>query len=243
MHITSVDNDKIKYLSKLKMKKYRDEYKEFLIEDIDMIKIAYEKKLLVGIYTNTVDLGFDVETYYVNDKIINKLTDLKSPTNIIGVCKYLDNNKIGNKVLMLDNISNPGNLGTIIRSSVAFNIDTIIMSNDTVDLYNDKVLRSTKGMIFDINIIKCELIPMVNTLKTKGYKIYSTKVDGGTSIYNYEFNDKLCVILGNEGNGVKNEITNICDDYIYIPMNTDCESLNVSIAASIIIYEINKLAK
>ena len=140
---------------------------------------------------------------------------------------------------MLDEIQDPGNLGTIIRSSVAFNIDTIILSKTCVDLYNSKVIRSTQGMLFHINIIISDLKEIVMNLKKENYQILSTKVDGGKNIKEFKTSDKLAIIMGNEGNGVSAEIMNLSDNFVYIDMNKNCESLNVAVATSIILYELN----
>ena len=120
---------------------------------------------------------------------------------------------------------------------VAFNVDTIILSKDTVDLYNPKVVRSTQGMNFHINIIRRDLEHEINTLKEKGYTVYSTDVINGKNIKNVKVNGKYAIIMGNEGNGVRENIKNLSDEKLYIKMNNDCESLNVGVATSIILYE------
>ena len=158
----------------------------------------------------------------------------------MGICKKIESKPIEKKVLMLDDVQDPGNLGTIIRSCVAFNIDTIILSECSVDIYNSKVLRATQGMIFNINIIEENLLKVIEDLKEKDYKIYATKVNGGKSLKNVEKSEKFAIIMGNEGNGVSKEILDVCDEYIYIDMNTSCESLNVGVATSIILYELDK---
>ena len=159
---------------------------------------------------------------------------------IMGICKKIEEKEIGNKIVILDGIQDPGNLGTIIRSSVAFNIDTIVLSKDTVDLYNSKVIRATQGMIFNVNIIERDLYKFIPILKEKSYKIYGTKVNGGKSLKNVEKSERFAIIMGNEGNGVKADILDMCSDYIYIDMNSSCESLNVGVATSIILYELDK---
>lgn len=239
MLYTSIDNKYIKRLKKLNTKKYRDEYKEFLIEGEHLVKEAYKKgylKELILCEDNPFKL--DIDTKYVSLSVMNYISELSSPSTIIGVCNKLECEDIGNKILVLDGIQDPGNLGTIIRSSVAFGIDTIILSKDTVDLYNSKVIRATQGMIFNINIIEKDLLTFLPTLK--GYKIFGTKVDGGKDLKNVEKLEKFVIIVGNEGNGVKKEILDLCDEYIYICMNSSCESLNVGVATSIILYELNK---
>ena len=239
--IKSLENKKIKKLAKLLIKKYRDEEDCFLVSGRHLVMEAYKNKMLLElIVTEDANISLDVPTTYVTYPVLKKLTTDKNPENMVGVVKKLNKDKLGNRVLILDDVQDPGNLGTIIRSSVAFNVDTIILSLNTVDIYNDKVLKASEGMIFDINIIKENIFNYIDVLKKKGYKIYGTNVDGGKVVYDLELNDKYAIIMGNEGNGVKNEILDKCDEYFYIPMNKVCESLNVGVATSIILYELSK---
>ena len=139
---------------------------------------------------------------------------------------------------MLDDIQDPGNLGTIIRSSAAFGIDTIVVSPKTVDIYNIKVLRATQGMLFHINIIVRELDSFITKLKQDNYKIYGTKVDKGVNIKDISINNKYALVMGNEGKGISDNVSKLCDEYLYIKMNDNVESLNVGVATSILLYEI-----
>ena len=178
----------------------------------------------------------------VTKEIMKKLSTLETPPNIIGVCK-IPNHKagnIGNKILLLDNVQDPGNLGTIIRSAKAFDVDSIVVSNDTVDLYNPKVVRATQGIIFHTNIFKTDLIEFVKELKRKDYMIYSTNVENGVELKEIITPNKYAIVMGNEGNGVRGEISSLADTNIYIKMNKKVESLNVAIATSIILYELEK---
>ena len=113
---------------------------------------------------------------------MKKLSDNPSIPKIMAVVNKKESTIKGNKILLLDRLQDPGNLGTIIRSAVAFNFDTIILSNDTVDLYNSKVLRSTQGMLFNINILRQDLTNVINELKNNNYTIYGTKVDNGYDV-------------------------------------------------------------
>ena len=237
--ISSKDNRKIKELSKLLNKKYRDIENKFLVEGFHLVEEASKSnKLLEIIKTEDCECDIDAPTTLVTYDVLKKLSNTITPQKIIGVVSKLDEKEIGNKVLIVDELQDPGNLGTIIRSSVAFNFDTIILSENTVDLYNDKVIRSSEGMLFKINIIKKNTQEAIDYLKKNKYKIYGTKVDGGSNIKNIIFPNKLAFIIGNEGNGVRKEILDLCDEYLYIPMNDNCESLNAAIATSIILYEI-----
>lgn len=241
MVYTSTDNKKIKELKKLNMKKYRDENNLFLIEGEHLVLEAYKKGVLEELLLEeNTKLDLDVETSYLSKNVLKYISELDNPSNIIGVCQKIEEKELGNKVLVLDDIQDPGNLGTIIRSAVAFNIDTIIVSNNTVDIYNSKVIRASQGMIFNINILKRDLNEFIPEIKNNGYKIYATKVDNGKSLKGLEIENKFAIIMGNEGNGVHKNLQDLADTYLYIEMNKSCESLNVAIATSIILYELDK---
>lgn len=237
--ITSLTNNKIKNLSKLNQKKYRDEEGKFLVEGEHLVNEACKYGYLVEVIkTEDYECNLNIPMTNVSYEIIKKLSNTQTPQKIIGVVKKIKEKEIGNRVLILDGLQDPGNLGTIIRSSVAFNIDTIILGDDSVDLYNDKVIRSSEGMIFKINVIRKNVRNYILDLKHNDYKIYGTKVTGGSDLKKFSCASKFAFIVGNEGNGVKEDILELCDDYIYIPMNKDCESLNVGVATSIILYEL-----
>lgn len=239
MLITSINNQTIKELDKLKQKKYRDLEQRFLIEGEHLVEEAEKSGVLEKIILlENSEYHSNLEKIYVSKSVMKKLSSLDTPPNIIGVCKMLSRKELGKKVLLLDDIQDPGNLGTIIRSSVAFNVDSIVMSLNTVDLYNPKVIRSTQGMIFKINLIKDDLGQVIKKLKSKNIPIYTTNVNGGENIKNINSTDSYGLIMGNEGNGVKDEISTLADRKIYIPMNSKVESLNVSVAASILLYEL-----
>ena len=241
MVYTSLENSKIKELSKLKDKKMRDNSNLFLVEGEHLVNEAFNHgylKTLIKLIGYNYDLK--VETLEVNEKILKNLSSLKNTPSLMGVCEKKHDQIKGDHLLILDEIQDPGNLGTIIRSAVAFNIDTIILSKNTVDLYNEKVLRATQGLIFSINIVRADLPEEIIALKKQNFKIYATKVNGGKTLKNIEKPAKLAIIMGNEGNGVSNSLLELCDDYLYIPMNSKCESLNVGVATSIILYELDK---
>ena len=241
MIYTSTDNKKIKELKKLNVKKYRDQSNSFLVEGEHLVLEAYKKGLLEELFLEeNTTLDLDVKTSYLSRNVIKFISELDNPSNIIGLCKKTEEKEIGNKVLVLDDIQDPGNFGTIIRSAVAFNIDTIVVSNNTVDLYNSKVIRASQGMLFNINIIKKDLNDFVSELKKQGYQIYATKVNGGKSLKTIEKMEKFAIIMGNEGAGVSAILMSLADSYLYIDMNSNCESLNVAVATSIILYELDK---
>lgn len=239
MLYTSINNPKIKDLRKLNTKKYRDQENLFLVEGYHLVKEAYNKgvvKEIIALEGEKIDLGTNIS--YATKEVLKSLSTLETPQNVIAVCKKNETNEIGNKVLALDNIQDPGNLGTIIRSAVAFNIDTILLNNESVDLYNSKVIRASQGMMFHVNIIRTNLKEKIKELKENNYQILATNVTNGKNIKELEKKEKICIIMGNEGNGVADDILNLSDEFVYIKMNSNCESLNVGVATSIILYEL-----
>lgn len=239
MIITSLTNQEIKYLDKLKQRKYREKEKKFLVEGEHLVEEARKKNVLEKIIVlEDTKFDFDICKIEVTKEIMKKLSSLDTPPNIIGLCKMMKEQVLGNKILALDTIQDPGNLGTIIRSAVAFNIDTVILSENTVDLYNPKVIRSTQGMIFHINIIRGDLQEKLLELKEKDIPIYTTNVKEGENIKSVKKLNKFALIMGNEGNGVRSEIASLADKKIYISMNPVVESLNVAVATSILLYEL-----
>ena len=232
MKLSSINNEKVVNWAKLKMKKYRDIEHLFLVEGTHLVEEALNKGIVKEIIT-LEDRQYDVPTYTVNENIMSRLSDMVSPPNIIAVCNYIIPDDIFGNVLVLDHIQDPGNLGTMIRSAVAFNFNTIIMSKDTVDHYNDKVIRSSEGMIFKVNIIKDDLFSIIELLKKKEYIIAGTDVRMGKNVQ-YLKGKKCAVLIGNEGAGLSIELKELCDYFVNIKMTPNCESLNASVAASII---------
>lgn len=243
MVINSLDNKKIKKYASLKTSKGRDEYGLFLVEGYHLVLEAFKNNVLVDILLlegEVIDFNPNFEITYVKENILKKVSSLTNPSNIIGICKINKNTNLkGNRLLLLDDIQDPGNLGTIIRSACAFNIDTIVLSENTVSLYNDKVIRATQGMIFKINIIICNLGELIPLLKENGYLVLGTNVNDGVDVSEIK-SSKYALIMGNEGRGVQELFQDMCDKNLYIPMNSNCESLNVGVATSILIYELNK---
>ncbi len=231
MEINKIIKNKLNYLIKLKNKKYRDEEHKFIIEGIHLINEAMKANKKIE--------TFSLEGLSKSE--IKDLTNLESPTELIGVLDTFSNKDlIGNKFLLLDEIQDPGNLGTIIRSALAFNIDTIILGIGCCSLYNEKVLRATQGAIFHINIIEMNLIDCINLLHDKGVIVYGTNVDKGIPITEVTDKNSYALVMGNEGKGLKEKIQNICDKNIYIKTSNLSESLNVAMATTIILYELDK---
>ena len=168
--ITSVTNQKIKDLEKLNKAKYREEVGLFIVEGPHLVEEARKLNLLVEAYSLEDKPGYT----QVSDNVMKKICSTKTVVSEIGVCKVLSNNELSDKMLILDNIQDPGNMGTIMRSARAFNFKTIILSNGCVDIYNDKVIRSSQGAIFKLNFIKGDLLNIIPTLSD--YDVYGTDV-------------------------------------------------------------------
>lgn len=241
MLITSTSNNRIKEIRKLKDKKYSNSKKLFVIEGENLIDEAIKNNLLVELYVLEgteikYNFNYDVVTY----EVMKTLSDLKSVPRLIGVSKYIEKNELGNRIVILDGVQDPGNLGTIVRNSVAFGADTIVLSKETVSLYNEKVLRSTGGMIYNINVVTGDLEDIINKIKDKDIKVIGTSLRKSKSLEEFERLDKYAIIFGNEGNGVSSKILDCCDDIVRIDMDNKCESLNVGVSTGIILYHLYK---
>lgn len=236
--ITSKDNNKIKYLRKLMNPKYMKEEKKFIVEGNHLVKEAYKNDLLIETYSLD-ETDFDCDNYLVTENVLKSVSTYKSVPSIIGVCSFTkEKEELGNKIIILDNVQDPGNVGTIIRSACAFGFDSVVLSLDSVYKYNDKLIKASQGMLFNINVVNCDINSLIDDLKKNQYDIYGTNVNDGIDVKSIERPLKLAVIMGNEGTGISNNIKNKLDKNIYIKTSVDCESLNVSVAASIIMYEL-----
>ncbi len=241
MLITSRDNGRIKHLRKLLDKKTSMNEGLFVIEGENLVEEAIKNNLLVELYIlDGVENRFDFECNYVTSDVMNSISSLSSTSRIVGVSKYINKNKLGKRLVLLDDIQDPGNAGTIIRSAVAFGIDTIVFSKKSVSPYNDKVLRSTGGMIYNTNIVISDLESVIKELKQKNIKVIGTSLKSSISLENVTKTSDYAIVLGNEGNGVSNNILDLCDEIVRIDMNESCESLNVGVSAGIILYHMYK---
>lgn len=244
MIITSKDNEIIKNIKKLKEKKYRLD--SYIVEGIKMVKEAISENQEIALIAIREDFKIDFDTkkmkiVTISNKIFNDISDVKTPQGILAVIKKNQNNQIetnSDYILALDSLQDPGNMGTIIRTADSANINQIIINKTTVDPYSPKVIRSTMGAIYRTNIIEVEdLKATLKEMKLKGFQIITTDLKATQSIYDINYNNKTVVVIGNEANGVSQEILQTADKKVIIPMLGKTESLNASIAASIMIYE------
>ena len=242
--ITGKSNEYIKHIKSLSQKKYRDEYSEYIIEGIKLVNEALQenihiKKIIIceELFHEKIDFP-DIE--YVDEKIFKYISETETPQGILAVVEQRKNkNEEGDIIFALDNVQDPGNLGTIIRTLDCAGIKTLILSTGCADLYNPKVVRSTMGAIFRVNILKSSnFIEKLLELKEKGYKVITTSLQTDKSIYDLNFKEKSVIVIGNESKGVSNDVMQIADVKTKIPMLGRTESLNAGVAASIIAYEV-----
>lgn len=236
MIITSVNNETIKELVKLKQKKYREQTRTYLVEGEHLVNEAMKANVVeMLITTNEITSMYPVKV--VTPAVMEKLAFTKSPQPIMAVCRKSKDNTLikGKRYLLLDDLQDPGNIGTLIRSALAFGIEQVILSPNSVDIYNDKVLRSMQGAHFHISCIYKDLKEAIFVLQQQNVKVVGSALEGGKDIALLTKTDKMACIVGNEGNGMHKEILLLCDEIGYIPIQT-IESLNVAIAGSIMMY-------
>ena len=234
MNITSLQNEHVKYWNSLKEKKVRDKERRFFIEGDHLISEARKQNLVLETIS-TVDESAD---FLVTKVIMKKISSQATISENAAVVRFIPEDKISGNIIVLDGIQDPGNLGTIIRSCIAFGFTNIILGDTSVDLYNPKVIRATEGMIFHINVLRRNLLDFLPTLKGMNYKIVGTDVVSGKDIRKLK-KENIALVLGNEGNGISEDVKNLCDEFVNIKMSSNCESLNVGVAASILMYEVS----
>lgn len=253
--ISSKENEIIKNIKKLKEKKYRDLNNEYIIEGIKVIQEAIQEnaKIKQIIICDDCEKNSNIsqemmyeiakyECIYVTNKIFTSLTDVKNPQGIMAIVEKnsskeeeIDYNQ--DVIVALDDLQDPGNLGTILRTVDSIGINQILVSKGTADSYNPKVVRSTMGAIFRVKIIECEdLEKTLKEIKKHKFEILVTSLQTENSIYDIKYNKKV-IVIGNEANGVEEKIQNMADVKVKIPMLGKTESLNASVATGIILYE------
>jgi len=249
--IESAKNDNIKYIKKLYMKKYRDEQGLFLAEG----KKLYFEAIKSGFIIDTViisDIFYDAEkdgllknndarSYIVPSVILENVSEQKSPEGIIAAVRKpeaklnraLESTKVA---VLLDEIKDPGNLGTILRSADAFGANLVILSQDCTDVWSPKAVRASMGSCFHVQIVKSEnIIKDIENIKGAGFTVIAGDLNGKDDIVKM---DKALIIIGSESHGVSKEVLSKADIFYKIPMRGNAESLNASVAASIMLYDI-----
>ena len=236
--ITSLENKTVKELTKLHQKKYRNE--KFLLLDEQLIKLAKENNYLdTLVYCDSMPFAFD-NCIEVSRQVLNKISK-KDNLNYLGVAKPInENDQYGNRIIILDHLQDPLNIGRIMEAAYLFGFDSIILSQESADIYNDKCISNSRGAIFKLKIAHKDLNTEIPFLQSKGYKVYATGLRNETKeLYDVKPSEKMAIVLGNEGSGVDSHLMDICDDIIKIDM-VNIDSLNVGMAGSIIMYYFSK---
>ncbi|MBE5944556.1 MAG: RNA methyltransferase [Lachnospiraceae bacterium] len=258
VNITSASNDKIKNIKKLlKSSKERNEQGVFIVEGIRMFKeIPKESINSIFVSENFYDKNkelvdsFGLEAYVVSDNIFGGISDTGTPQGVLAlvnmfsydidevICGIDTENDKSPFVIIAERLQDPGNLGTIIRTSEGAGATGIMLSKDSVDIYNPKVVRSTMGSIFRVPIyISEDLKSDIDYIKSKGVTIYGAHLEG-RDFYEKNFANACGFLIGNEGNGLSEEISQTADDLIRIPMKGKVESLNAATSVAVISYEV-----
>lgn len=235
MVITSKDNKRIKAVRKLLTKKERTKAKQFLIEGEHLIEEAlkWNANILELFVLENSEFNFDLKTTVVTKDVMKSLSTLVTPPGIIAVVEMNTQTINSDRILALDGIQDPGNLGTLIRTADAFNFNRILIGKDTVDPYSDKVLRSSQGSHFHVSIEDTDLVETMNdfdgtvlTTDLQGEALSSQKITG-----------PLMIVLGNEGQGVSDDVLSHANYKVKIDMPGNAESLNVSVAGGILMHQ------
>ena len=264
--INGKTNSTIIKIGKLQNKKYRNEEKLFICDGVKLFCEAYDFNANIKyiIIDNDAELSTEIcskiadcqrkgtNILCVDSTNFKKLTTENAPQGIITVCEYLYNKHSfaasgqnvveGEKILMLESVRDPGNMGTILRNAVAFGIDRLIISSDCADIYSPKVVRSSMGAIFKLNMdVVDNLCDVADTLKEQGRRVLGAVLGKDSLVLGKDkISSSDVFVLGNEGHGLSDEIIEHCTDTIFIPIQNNTESLNVSIAAAILMWEISK---
>lgn len=250
--IQSKDNPLIKEVKKLKEKRYRLENSEFIAEGFRFVLEALQSDFDVpAVFVSEKDrhrwdkyevvhyLQKGTKVFWVTDQILKQLSSTETPQGIAAVVKIKENHIVDSHgfYILVDRIQDPGNLGTIIRTADAAGALGVICTKGTVDIYNEKTLRSTMGSIFHIPVIEAKDISIVHELKQKGFKLLVSSLEESENFYHIKFTDRFVLAVGNEGNGISDELIDLGDIRVKIPMPGEAESLNAAVAASIMMFE------
>ncbi|MDR1831152.1 MAG: RNA methyltransferase [Fusobacteriaceae bacterium] len=246
--IASRQNAWIKLVNRLKLKKYRDQERLFLAEGAKFLDFGHriraafcgESLCLSDARTKRLESLAD-RIFTVPDAIYARISSLENAYGPLLVYPYLDipeeNSPLSDFCVVLDGVGDPGNLGTILRTLDATGFEDVLLSEDCVDIYNEKVIRSTMGSIFRIRFRRMDRASIAETLKSKGYKLMATAISPEAVDYDeVDYSGKVALILGNEGSGVSEELLQSADIRVKIPMYGQAESLNVAVACGVLLY-------
>ncbi|QTX02659.1 23S rRNA methyltransferase [Candidatus Phytoplasma luffae] len=234
--IISKNNPQFKKLKKLSFKKYRDLYQEFLVFGNHLVEEALKAKIVLELYTTSLN----GQGTLISENLMKELNNNKIIYKICAVCKKNNKSLESDKILVLDDIQDPGNAGTLLRSACAFGFKHVLSSNKTVDFYNEKTIQSSQGAIFNLFLEKGEILDFLTYYKNNNYLIFSTSVNKKNinlkEISTLDKKIKKILILGNEGSGISDSVQQKSDYFISIDTSDCVESLNVGVAGSIIMH-------
>lgn len=249
--ITSKNNEKISFLSSLNQKKYRDRFRKFLVENLvtiyDALNVGiipesiYVTKELLNTNDQKVKAILNtVSNYFVIDEKINKVfSSLDTPSGICAVFKKIDKPiDFTKSILYLNGISDPGNLGTILRTAIAFDIKNIVADNKCVDVYNPKTISAAKDAVLKLNV-QLDINHSFFSIIKKHMKIIVTSVNKGEDVNKIRAEKPFCLVLGSESHGVNLDIQKLADTFVNIKISKSIESLNVAVATGILLYSLN----
>lgn len=234
-----LSKNRIKFVKSLYLKKYRDELNLFLVEGEKIARelILLKPEFIEAIYATdefVIESNNPFNIERITQKELNQLSLLKSPNKVLAICKkFRQEDKGGEFYIALDDIQDPGNLGTIIRVADWFGVKNIVCSVNTADFYNPKVIQATMGSLFRVNVFYQELNSFI---KSKGLPVFGAFLEG-ESIYKMNLSPKGILVLGNEGSGISSELAQLIKQKITIPRFGNAESLNVSVATGIVLSE------
>ena len=249
--IESAHNRLIKDIKALADKKNRDRKGLFIADGARFVsEIPENVKIVKMIFSESYAEKNDIDGYFkkaecavISDRLFSSLSDTKNPQGIMAVCKKMKSDikniiKKNGFYIIAEEMNDPGNLGTVIRTAHAAGADGVILSKGSVDLYNPKVLRSTMGSVFKIPIItEAGLEDVCALMKKSGIKIYAAHLRGKKYPYDLDLKKGCAFMLGNEARGLSDRVSQLCDELVRIPMPGRAESLNASVAAAVLMYE------
>ena len=238
MEINSVQNEKVRQWDKLKLKKYRDETGCFIIQEKHLIKEALEAGLLETLIVRKGAVNeFSREAVTVSDAVMKKLSSNVSLNDFIAICRKPENQaEREDRIIVLEKVQDPGNLGTIIRTAYSFGYDALYLSTDCCDEFNEKCIQSSQGAIFRLPIIRMKMEDIRKKMKKEGLTVAVTCLRGASMLQDIEIPQRFALVFGNEGRGLTAETIKAGDIRVKIEMD-QFESLNVAVAAAICAYQ------
>ena len=237
--ISSKQNAKVKYCLKLHQQAFRDEEQKFLVEGEHLLEMALQNNSVLEVFTlkERNDLTKNINQYLVNEEILRKIAFTMNPQSVVAVCKMSSKKPVqSDRILYLDDVSDPGNLGTILRTALAFGYNDILLSQNCCSVYNEKAIQASQGALFTLNIHQNF---DMKKLQQIGYQIVATEVKGSVGLDSFKPNRKHILILGNESRGVSRELLDISDARVRIDIK-NIESLNVGVAGGIVMHQFAK---